>query len=74
MLFKNRFVRALCSEKGLSLTIQIIAALNAKVGTSVAVHRWFYATLAITFLAAWNLVQLIDFVLLVFDIQIFSGN
>lgn len=74
ILFENRFVRALCSEKGLSLTIQIITALNAKVGTSIAVHRWFYATLAVTFLAAWSIVQLIDFVLLVIVFQIFSGD
>jgi hypothetical protein len=70
----DSFVRTLCSTKDSSVNIQIVAALNAEVWTSVAVHRWFYSTLAIAFLAAWNLVQLVDFVLTLLPFNKFPCN
>lgn len=74
ILFENRSVRALCSTKNFSLNVKIVAALNAEVWTSVAVHRWFYSTLAIAFLTAWNLVQLVDFVLPLLPFYKFPGS
>lgn len=70
----DSFGRALCSTKNSSVNIQIVAALNAEVWTSVAVDRWFYSTLAIAFLAGWNLVQLVDFALTLLPFNKFSRS
>lgn len=70
----DSFGRALSSTKNSSVNIQVVAALNAEVWTSVAVHGWFYSTLAMAFLADWNLVQLVDFVLTLLPFNKFPCN